>query len=47
MKINDLKNRDDLAKFLKIELKNLTYILYKKKVENFYATFTIPKKNGK
>ena len=39
MKINDLKNRDDLAKFLKIELKNLTYILYKKKVENFYETF--------
>lgn len=46
MKINDLKNRDDLAKFLKIELKNLTYILYKKKVENFYETFSIPKKNG-
>lgn len=46
MKINDLKNRDDLAKFLKIELKKLTYILYKKKVENFYETFSIPKKNG-
>ena len=46
MKINDLKNREDLAKFLGIELKKLTYVLYKRKVENFYDTFSIPKKNG-
>src|SRR5690554_5451469 len=29
-----------------VEHKTLTYILYNKKIENFYKEFQIPKKNG-
>ena len=35
-----------LASFLGIEYKELTYILYAKRVENLYYSFEIPKKNG-
>ena len=40
------KAREEVAKLLGIELKELTYLLYKEKVENLYNTFAIPKKNG-
>ncbi len=46
MNFNDIKCRGDLAIFLGISLKKLTYILYIKKTENCYKTFEIPKKNG-
>ncbi len=42
----DIKNREDLANFLKIPLRHLTHLLYVKKVDNCYTTFTIPKKSG-
>ena len=45
-KFNEIKSRDDLAIFLDMPLKKLTYILYAKKTENYYKTFEIPKKNG-
>lgn len=40
------KAREEVAKLIGIELKELTYVLYKEKVENLYKTFAIPKKNG-
>lgn len=40
------KAREEVAKLLGIELKELTYLLYKEKVENLYNTFEIPKKTA-
>lgn len=45
-KFCDITSRNDLADFLEIPRKVLTYVLYIKKVENFYASFEIAKKNG-
>ena len=45
-KFCDITSRNDLADFLEIPRKVLTYVLYVKKAENFYASFEIPKKNG-
>ena len=45
-KFCDIASRNELADFLKVPRKTLTYILYVKKVENFYTSFEIPKKNG-
>jgi len=45
-KFNDIKSRNDLATFLGIPLKKLTYVLYVKKTEKYYKSFEIPKKNG-
>ena len=45
-KFCDITSRNDLADFLEIPRKVLTYVLYVKKTENFYASFEIPKKNG-
>lgn len=42
----DLKTRNDLADFLEIQLNHLTYVLYIRKVESYYSTFEIPKRNG-
>lgn len=42
----DIKNKNQLANILNIELKYLNYILYIKKVDNYYTEFEIPKKNG-
>ena len=39
--------RKKVADFLHINVKELTYVLYKIKIDNFYKTFNIPKKNGK
>ena len=46
LSLKDVNTRKDFAAFLGIELKFLTYILYRIKVENLYTTFEIPKKNG-
>lgn len=40
----DINSLEELAKILKIPKKFLTYILYKKKVENSYTNLLIPKK---
>ena len=45
-KFNELKNRDNLADFLNIRHKSLTYVLYIKGIDNCYSTFEIPKKSG-
>lgn len=45
-KSNEIKSREDVAHFLKIPLKKLTYMLYIKKTENYYKSFDVPKKNG-
>lgn len=42
----DITSRNKLADFLGIPRKVLTYILYVKKVESFYSSFDILKKNG-
>lgn len=44
---NEIKTRNDLAIFLDIPLKKLTYILYVKKPSNYYNSFTINKKLNK
>ncbi|MBQ8913357.1 MAG: retron Ec67 family RNA-directed DNA polymerase/endonuclease [Lachnospiraceae bacterium] len=46
LKFNEISYRDELAEFLNIPLKKLTYILYVKKVDSYYTSFQIPKKNG-
>ena len=46
LSINDLTNRNELAVFLGVPLKKFTHILYVKKPEFYYSSFTIPKKNG-
>ena len=44
--MNEIKTRDELADFLRIERKTLTYVLYKTHIESYYTSFEIPKKNG-
>lgn len=39
--------RKKVADFLHINVKELTYILYKIKIDNFYKKFDIPKKMEK
>lgn len=46
MKFHDIKTRNDLADFLSIPRKKLSYLLYLKDVNNFYTSFEIDKKNG-
>ena len=45
-KLKEATKREDFAKLLKIELKTLTYCLYRLKPDNQYKTFSIPKKSG-
>lgn len=42
--INEVTTRDELADLVGIPYRKLTYILYKKYVENMYTSFEIPKK---
>lgn len=42
----DIKTRNELADFLNISRKRLSYILYVKGVDTSYTPFEIPKKNG-
>ncbi|MFD2706451.1 retron Ec67 family RNA-directed DNA polymerase/endonuclease [Salibacterium lacus] len=44
--LHNIKTRNELADFLRIPRKKLSYILYKKKVDNLYHSFEIEKKNG-
>ena len=46
MEINEIKTRNDVAKVLKIPVKDLTYVLYVKGVDDLYKSFDIPKKSG-
>ncbi len=46
IKFNEIKSRNELSDFLKIERKTLTNVLYYKHVENYYHSFVIPKKSG-
>ncbi len=41
-----LKTREDVATILGISEKSLRYFLYKRRPENMYHTFKIPKKDG-
>lgn len=41
-----LKTREDVASILGISERSLRYFLYKRRPENMYHTFKIPKKNG-
>ncbi|GGA65242.1 hypothetical protein [Ornithinibacillus halotolerans] len=43
---NEIKNRNELADFLKVPRKQLSYLLYKKGIDNLYTSFDIPKKTG-
>lgn len=38
--------REELARLISVDLKDITYVLYKTRVENSYVSFEIPKKNG-
>lgn len=42
--INEVTTRDELADLVGVSYRKLTYILYKKHVENMYTSFEIPKK---
>lgn len=44
--LNCVDTRAELADFLGVPLKTLTYILYIKKVDTMYTSFAIPKKSG-
>lgn len=46
IKFNEIVSRDEIAKFFKMPVNKLTYMLYVKKIENYYVSFDIPKKNG-
>lgn len=45
-KIIEINSRQDLADLLNISLQKLTYILYAKHPDQYYQSFTIPKKTG-
>lgn len=45
-KLNEINNRSDFANLINVPIQKLTFILYKKKVENLYSSFSIPKKSG-
>lgn len=45
--MNDYKTaREEVSRLFGIKLKMITYVLYKKGVENLYTSYNIPKKNG-
>lgn len=45
--MNDYKfAREEVARLIGVNLKEITHVLYKTKVENSYTSFKIPKKNG-
>lgn len=46
MNFNEIKTRNELADFLGIKRSTLSYVLYKKKTENYYISFEIAKKSG-
>ena len=46
MQFNEIRTRNELADFLGIERKVMTYVLFVAKVDSFYVSFDIPKKDG-
>jgi RNA-directed DNA polymerase len=46
MEFKDIKTRNELADYLNIPRKKISYLLYFKGVNNLYTSFEIPKKNG-
>ena len=46
IKFCEITTRNELADFLEITRKYLTYILYIKRVDSYYTSFEIPKKSG-
>ena len=46
MRFNEIQSRNQLADFLGIKRKTLTYVLFEAKVDSFYSSFDIPKKDG-
>lgn len=46
MEFHDIKTRNDLADFMGIPRKKLSYLLYKNDINTFYTSFHIDKKNG-
>ena len=45
-KFCEIQSRNELADFLNIPHKKLTYILYVRKPDSYYHTFNIPKSDG-
>lgn len=43
---SNIASRNDLADYIQVPIQKLTYLLYKKKTENLYEIFYIPKKSG-
>lgn len=44
--IKEIRTRNELADYIGVPRKKLSYVLYVKKIENLYESFEIPKKNG-
>ena len=44
--IKEIRTRNELADYIGVPRKKLSYVLYIKKIENLYESFEIPKKNG-
>lgn len=44
--LSEIKTHDDFAKYIGVRTQLLTYILYKKKDNELYTSFEIPKKSG-
>ena len=43
---DEIKTRNELADFLNVPRKQLSYVLYIKGVDNLYTSFELQKKNG-
>ena len=44
--VKEIRTRNQLADYIGVPRKKLSYVLYVKKIENLYESFEIPKKNG-
>lgn len=42
----EIKNKDELSKWIGLPLRRLTFVIYKKGIDNCYKVFEIPKKSG-
>lgn len=45
-RFSELRTRNDVARILNVSRKELTYVLYIRKPDNYYYEFEIPKKSG-
>lgn len=46
MRFNEIQSRNQLADFLCVQRKTLSYVLFEAHVDSFYTSFEIPKKDG-